>query len=96
MKYDEYVSLAQTLTADNAPTVMGAVLEALKEDTAKIEAYEADIAAKDTKIKDLQDTNIKLFLSQTGKADETNPDDEAAKEKAAVEDEITKLIKGKE
>ena len=93
MKYDEYVALAQTMTAENAPTVMGAVLEALKEDTSKIEAYEAEISAKDTKIKDLQDTNIKLFLSQTGKAEENDPDEEAAKEHAAVETEIANLIK---
>lgn len=69
MKYEDYEGIAQTLTVENAPQVVKAMLDAVKEDLGERDALQAAQAEQEAKIKDLQDTNIKLFLSQTGKAD---------------------------
>lgn len=72
MKYSEYEALVNEalLNVDKAPLNMKKILENLKADTTLIESQAATIAEKDTKIKDLQDTNIKLFLGQTKKVEE--------------------------
>lgn len=74
MTYDEYVASTQGLTADNAPEILQNLLASVKEDLAERDAYKASIdelnssiAEKDTKIRDLQDTNIKLFLQSAAK-----------------------------
>ena len=68
MKYEDYEGIAQKLTTENAPEVMKTMLDAVKEDLAERDALMSVKAEQEAKIKDLQDTNIKLFLSQTGKA----------------------------
>ena len=57
---------------------MKTMLDAVKSDLAERDALMSVKAEQEAKIKDLQDTNIKLFLSQTGKAeqDEDNETDE--------------------
>lgn len=74
MTYEEYVQATQGLTADNAPEILQNLLKGVKEDLAERDAYKASIdelnssiAEKDTKIRDLQDTNIKLFLQSAAK-----------------------------
>ena len=78
MKYEDYEDIAQKLTTENAPEVMKTMLDAVKSDLAERDALMSVKAEQEAKIKDLQDTNIKLFLSQTGKAeqDEDNETDE--------------------
>lgn len=68
MKYEDYEGIAQKLTTENAPEVMKMMLDSVKEDLAERDALMSVKAEQEAKIKDLQDTNIKLFLSQTGKA----------------------------
>ena len=96
MKYEEYEAIAKTLTPENAPEVVKQLLEGIKADTTAFESMAQTNAEQDKKIRDLQDTNIKLFLSQTGKADDDSPSDEelAAKEQEAVETEIDNILKG--
>lgn len=96
MKYEEYEAIAQTLTPENAPEVVKQLLEGIKADTTAFESMAQTNAEQDKKIRDLQDTNIKLFLSQTGKADDDSPSDEelAEKEQKAVETEIDNILKG--
>jgi len=96
MKYEEYEAIAQTLTPENAPEVVKQLLEGIKADTTAFESMAQTNAEQDKKIRDLQDTNIKLFLSQTGKADDDSPSEEelAAKEQEAVETEIDNILKG--
>lgn len=96
MKYDEYEAIAQTLTTENAPDVVKTLLNAIKVDTQSMEALIKSNDEKDIKIRDLQDTNIKLFLSQTGKADDEGTHDEPSVEELnkAIEDEISNLLKG--
>ena len=80
MKYEDYEGIAQKLTAENAPEVMKTMLDAVKSDLAERDALMSVKAEQEAKIKDLQDTNIKLFLSQTGKA-EQDEDTETEEEK---------------
>ena len=80
MKYEDYEGIAQKLTAENAPEVLKTMLDSVKEDLAERDALKVVQAEQEAKIKDLQDTNIKLFLSQTGKA-EQDEDTETEEEK---------------
>lgn len=80
MKYEDYEGIAQKLTTENAPEVLKTMLDSVKEDLAERDALKAVQAEQEAKIKDLQDTNIKLFLSQTGKA-EQDEDTETEEEK---------------
>lgn len=81
MTLDEYKKIAGTLTADNATAVFTDMLKGIEKDLAELEGAKSTIAEQNTKIKDLQDTNMKLFLSVTGKAEtheeeeEKTPDD---------------------
>lgn len=94
MKYEDYEAIARTLTAENAPDVVKQLLDNIKTDTESINALMQSNTEKDTKIRDLQDTNIKLFLSQTGKADDEPDEDSAEKEMALVDNEIESVLKG--
>lgn len=96
MKYEEYEAIAKTLTPENAPEVVKQLLIGIKADTTAFESMAQTNAEQDKKIRDLQDTNIKLFLSQTGKADDDSPSDEELEEKEheAVENEIDNILKG--
>lgn len=96
MKYEDYENIAKGLTTENAPDVVKQLLENIKADTESIEALTKSNEEKDIKIRDLQDTNIKLFLSQTGKANDDAKDEEALveEEHKAVETEIDNILKG--
>ena len=96
MKYEEYEAIAKTLTAENAPDVVRQMLDGIKVDTTAFESMVKTNEELDKKVRDLQDTNIRLFLSQTGKADDDSPSEEelAAKEQETVDHEIESLLKG--
>lgn len=85
MNYADYEGIAQKLTTENAPEVIKTMLDSVKEDLAERDALKSVQAEQEAKIKDLQDTNIKLFLSQTGKA-EQDEDTETEEEKVAKMD----------
>lgn len=76
MTYAEYESRLSDIvkSPDTAPVAVQALLTELKADTDTLTSLRADIEQKDQKIKDLQDTNIKLFLQQTGEAPEKDAD----------------------
>lgn len=80
MKYEDYEGIAQKLTTENAPEVIKTMLDAVKEDLAERDSLVSLKTEHEAKIKDLQDTNIKLFLSQHGKA-EQDEDTETEEEK---------------
>lgn len=94
MKYEDYEAIAKKLTPENAPEIVRTMLENIKTDTENIAVLNKSIEEKEGKIRDLQDTNIKLFLSQTGKADDEPEEDLAEKQQLAVEQEIESIMKG--
>lgn len=80
MNYADYEGIAQKLTTENAPEVIKTMLNSVKEDLAERDALKSVQAEQEAKIKDLRESNIKLFLSQTGKA-EQDGDEETEEEK---------------
>lgn len=76
MKYEEYEALINDglKNPDKAPAVFKEVLEALKADTTTLGTQSEKIIEQDARIRDLQDTNMKLFLSQTSSRAEEKED----------------------
>lgn len=81
MKYDEYETKVTSLISnpDAAPITAQEILSEIKSDTEKIASLESSIAEKDARIRDLQDTNMKLFLSQSAPIEE-EPEEKSADE----------------
>ena len=81
MTLDEYKKIAGTLTADNATSVFTDMLKNIELDLTELATMKDTITEQANKIKDLQDTNMKLFLTVTGKSEtheeeeEKTPDD---------------------
>lgn len=88
MTYDEYNQVAQGLTAENAPVIIKNILENIKTDLDERDAFKASVEDKDSKIRDLQDTNMKLFLSQTSGKPNNDPEPELS-----GEDYVNALLK---
>lgn len=78
MKYDEYVSKINGVLAepDTALTSVTGVLDELKADLTSKETLEAENETLKKRISDLQDTNMKLYLSITGTETNSDEDDE--------------------
>lgn len=72
MKYQEYEKMIKDIIAkpDTAMADIGGVLESLKTDLEGAESLTSENAALKDRIRDLQDTNAKLFLGVTGKGSE--------------------------
>lgn len=79
MTYDEVRTRITDLIGnpDTAQEHAVGVLKDLEADYTNMDSMTAKVAEQDEKIKTLQDTNQRLFLSVTGQADE--PEDEEEK-----------------
>lgn len=95
--YEDYLKMTQGLNADNVTEIMNNVLNGIKADLeerdafkASVDGLNASIEEKDTKIRDLQDTNIKLFLQSAAKPTGNNFNEEA---ELTGEDFITNKLK---
>lgn len=77
MKYEDYESKLNAVVAnpDSAATAVLDILKDLKADSETFASLEASVAEKDGRIKDLQDTNMKLFLRQTGGSPDQEPEE---------------------
>lgn len=72
MKYEEYETSFNELFSnpDTALAGAGELLETLKTDLTILEELTATVAEQEQRIKDLQETNLKLYLSQGGSVEE--------------------------
>lgn len=93
MTFDEYKALAGGLTADNAPTVLQGMLDSIGVDLAELDKANKDLETANKRIAELQDTNMKLFLSVTGKSPEKEEQDED-KTPEELRAELVEEIKG--
>lgn len=77
MTYQEYETALNGIVQnpDTAPTAVQALLQEIKTDTDALAAAVEGISERDARIRDLQDTNIKLFMSQSS-APENEPEPE--------------------
>lgn len=81
MKYEDYESKLTSIVSnpDSAPIAVQELLSEIKSDTETIASLQAGIEERDTRIRDLQDTNMKLFIGQTGQV-EDDPEEKTADE----------------
>lgn len=94
MTNEEYRNLAKTATTENFQTVITSILDEIENDFSVIENLNEQIKVQETKIRDLQDTNQKLFLSQTGGSPkEENNDIDDSIEGIAALDAMSEVIK---
>lgn len=69
------------------------VLEEIKTDYVNLASLTEKNVKNELRIKDLQDTNMKLFLAQTGKTTETEPDEDELTGQDAVNAFMGKILK---
>ena len=81
-------------TPDTALAALPDFLKEVKTDYEKTVSLETKIAEGDKRIRDLQDTNMKLFLMQTGKSPDVEEIEDDEKEGAdAIDAFVEKLNK---
>ena len=83
MTFEEFKTKITTIVSspDTAQANIGEFIDEVKEDYEALSSTSAALEKAETRIRDLQDTNQKLFLKQTGQA---SPDEED--EKKDIED----------
>lgn len=88
MKYENYEQKLTELVKSNPDSAVAVqdILAELKTDSETFASLEASVAEKDGKIRDLQDSNLKLFLRQTGE-----PNQEP--EEKSVDEQLDELFK---
>lgn len=98
MTYEEYEKRINgaLANADTAPTEFVNILSELKTDLTAKDALETEKTELETRVRDLQDTNMKLYLSVTGSSDEDDEEDEPAEGTAVVDELMDKLFKESE
>ena len=90
MTYEEYADKISNILSnpDTAPAEITPILEALKEDLARLDAATGEIENLNGRVSDLQETNIKLFLSQNAGDGADEDEDEDEKEVEAFFEEL--------
>lgn len=98
MTYEEYEKRINGALAnpDTAPTEFVNILSDLKTDLTAKDTLETEKTELETRVRDLQDTNMKLYLSVTGNSDEEEDDDEPAEGTAVVDELMDALFKESE
>lgn len=97
MKIDEYEASIQEAikSPEKAPAVLQTVLKAIREDASTAEAQGTALKEAQEKIRDLQDANVRLFLSATTeKKEEPEPEPELEGQEAI--DEFFKKLEQEE
>lgn len=94
MTYDEYKTGFDKILAspDTAMVEIAPLLDSLKTDLETLESVQGEVEALNGRIRDLQDTNIKLFLSQGGKG--SDDVEEINEEEKAVDEFFKSLEEG--
>lgn len=95
MTYQDYESRLNSIVSapDTAPAVVQEVLGEIKTDLDSLSSAQAGIEERDGRIKDLQETNIKLFMSQTGEAESQ---EEPEEEEKSFEDILNGILEQEE
>ena len=98
MTYEQYEQRINSAlaNADTAPTEFVNILSDLRTDLTAKDTLETEKAELETRVRDLQDTNMKLYLSVTGTSTEDDEDDEPAEGTAVVDELMDVLFKESE
>lgn len=95
MTYQEYeAKINESLNNfDRAPEIMKGVLDELKKDTTTISSLTTKVGEQTKRIKDLQETNVKLFLrTGDGKKEEKEEQEVDKKPEDYMQDFIKSLV----
>ena len=94
MTYDEYKKGFDKILAspDTAMVEIAPLLDQLKTDLETLESVQGEVETLNGRIRDLQDTNIKLFLSQGGKG--SDDVDDVNQNDVAVDDFFNQMQEG--
>ena len=78
MKAEDYKNLITEMVShpDNAAETATKLIDMVKEDSEIFESLTNKVSSQDQKIRDLQDSNTKLFLSVTGQSCDNDDDEE--------------------
>ena len=78
MKFEDYESQINSVLSnpDTALAGMGGVMESLKADLTALEELTSTVDELEARIKDLQETNLKLYLSQAGEVEDEVEEEE--------------------
>lgn len=89
MVYEDYEKKLTELVKnpDSAALAVQDILKDLKADSETFASLEANVATQEGRIKDLQNTNMQLFLRQTGGGESSEPEEKSPDE---VIDELFK------
>lgn len=98
MKYEELkTKLTEILQEpDTALVKVGSLLDEIKADYETMLSLTEKVGKQDARIRDLQDTNMKLFLSQTGQAPEQAEEEDDVEGPEAITNFINALNKEEE
>lgn len=96
MTYEEYEVLGKGIieNPDTAPVAIGGLLGEIKKDLESRDSLTAALSDSEKRIRDLQDTNTKLFLAQTGHSEEKDSDNETWEDKQG-EDALIAYLESK-
>lgn len=96
MKKDEYKNLITEMVAkpEKAAETAQTLLSLVEDDAEVFDSLSEKVGQQESKIRDLQDTNTKLFLSITGQSPKEDPEDPL--EKMEPKDFAKGLFGGKE
>lgn len=94
MTYDEYEKNINEVLGnpDTALANIAPVLEEIKKDTEALTSAMSENESLKTRIRDLQDTNMKLYLSQTGQAAEEVEAKEPATGTAVIDEFLSEVF----
>ncbi len=92
-KYLELISKS-IKSPEEAPTIMKELISIVEKDCDEYESIKKYVEDSNNKIRSLQDTNMKLFLSQTSQKEEEQEDKEMTPDEV-INDFINNLTGGK-
>lgn len=95
MTYDELEKKLTTILQqpDSALANVAPLLKDIKADYESIISLTSKVEAQDTRIRDLQDTNMKLFLAQTGQVSDKDEEEDDVEGPDAIDAFVNKLNK---
>lgn len=95
MTYDELEKKLTTILQqpDSALANIAPLLKEIKSDYESIISLTSKVESQDSRIRDLQDTNMKLFLAQTGQVSDKDEEEDDVEGPDAIDAFVNKLNK---
>lgn len=98
MTFEEFKTKVTEIVAnpDTAQANIGALIDEVKVDYEALSSTSAALEKAETRIRDLQDTNQKLFLKQSGTASPDEEDDKKDIEEMSFDEYLAECLKENE